>query len=393
METSPAKESRRLPAFMQIVKIVRDRIEKGYYAPGEWLPTERDIAIELKVSRPVVQVAFKYLREEGLVLQQGPGHRSRVSPREGPPVYEPNELTSRTIVAIMPHAPELAYGYSIVRGINTALREKESSHQLVICDTDAAPIPSDGEDGAYAWETKYLQRIEREGAAGLILIHAGGSVTAPIVRAIQEKGVSVVMIDRYSHDIDSDFVGTDNRNASKAVVEHLIKLGHRRIGYVLRVERVTSVEERLGGYRDALETHGIRFDPELVTSGWPHAGLALDHYRALSDPPTALAALHDFAAFELIHEAQTRGIKVPEDLSVVGFDDVESYSPRAGMLTTVHQPFFEIGRRAGELILLRQSSPGSVSARSFRHIFLPASLVVRTSCSAPHLLKGENSCA
>jgi LacI family transcriptional regulator len=179
-------------------------------------------------------------------------------------------------------------------------------------------------------------------------------------------------------------IGTDNRNASRVVVEHLIKLGHRRIGYVLRVERVTSVEECLGGYRDALESHGIRFDPELVTSGWPHARLALDHYRTLSDPPTALAALHDFAAFELIHEAQARGIKVPEDLSVVGFDDVESYSPRTGMLTTVHQPFFEIDRRAGELILLRHSSSGFMAARSHRHIFLPASLVVRTSCSAPY---------
>ena len=383
MDSKPLRASRRLPAHVHIVQIVRERIEKGYYAPDEWLPTERDLAAELKVSRPVVQVAFKHLREEGLVVQQGPGHRSRISPRDSVPTgYVQNESTSRTIVAIMTQAPWMAYGFSIVRGINAALRETESSNQLVICDTSAA-LPSEDNDSDFSWEDKYLERIEEEGAAGVILFHVDGARTASIIRSIQEKGVPVVMIDRYSDDIDTDFVGTDNRESAKAAVEYLIELGHRRIGYVLRGERVTSVEERLSGYRDALEAHGIRYAPELVTSGWPEAGLALDHYATLSSPPTALAMVHDFAAFDLIHEAQSRGIRVPEDLSIVGFDDVESYTPRPGMLTTVHQPFFEIGRRACELILRRQSLPRRGVGQSHRHVYLPAPLVIRTSCCPP----------
>ena len=389
MDSTQDLTSRRLPAFMHVSKSLRERIESGHYAPGEWLPTERDLAVELNVSRPIIQAAFKQLREDGIITQQGPGHRSRVSAGAAKPEKSASaEPASRTIVAIMSNGPALVCGHFILRGINAALREKEALYQLVICDTDDAYNQPSEDESDPSWERKYLERVEREGAAGLILFHSAGSETTPVISRIKQLGIPVVMIDRYSEDVECDFVGTDNRTASRAAVEHLIGLGHRRIGYVLRNERATSTEERLRGYRDALEANGIRYVPELVTSAWPDARPALEYFRQLDRPPTALAAVHDFAAFDLIHEAEAMGIRVPEDLSVIGFDDIESYSPRPGILTTVRQPFFEMGRRAGELILDRQAPSSKPAERAHRHIFLPASLVVRISSAAPAIPTG-----
>jgi DNA-binding LacI/PurR family transcriptional regulator len=380
MDSSQDLKTRRLPAFMKVSNSLRERIESGHYAQGEWLPTERDLAVELAVSRPVVQAALRHLREDGIITQQGPGHRSRVSVRTASPDRDPSPgPTSRTIVAIMSNGAGLVCGHFILRGINAALREKEAPNQLIICDTDQAYNQPAEDVTDPSWERKYLERVEKEGTAGVILFHSAGAETRPVISRIMRLGIPVVMIDRYSEEIECDFVGTDNRAASRAVVEHLIALGHRRIGYALRQERATSVEERLSGYRDALEANGIRYAPELVATAWPTAKPALEHFLGLEKPPTAIAAVHDFAAFDLIHEAEAMGIQVPKDLSVAGFDDVESYSPRRGILTTVHQPFFEMGRRAAELILHRQAPRAE---RVCRHIFLPGELVVRSSTAA-----------
>jgi len=384
MDSTQDLTTRRLPAFLQVSKSLRERIESGHYAPGDWLPTERDLAVDLNVSRPVIQAAFKQLREEGIITQQGPGHRFRVGigakKPDKPLIAGPG---SRTIVAIMSNGPALVCGHFILRGINAALREKEAPYQLVICDTDDAFNQPNEDISDPSWERKYLERVEKDGAAGLILFHSAGVETVSVISRILKLGIPTVMIDRYSEEIECDFVGTDNRAASRAAVEHLIELGHRRIGYLLRKERATTTEERLIGYRDALEANGIRYDPALVTSAWPNSRPALEYFRQLDKPPTAVAAVHDFAAFDLIREAEAMGIHVPSDLSVVGFDDVEFYSPRQAMLTTVRQPFFEMGRRAAELVLSRQSPSGKAAERACRHIFLPASLVVRSSSAAP----------
>jgi DNA-binding LacI/PurR family transcriptional regulator len=379
---------RRLPAYLEVSQNLRERIEAGQYAPGEWLPAERDLAVEMKVSRPVIQAAFKHLREEGVLTQQGPGHRPRVSDQIGAMDDQGSPgPKSQTIVAIMSNGPGLVCGHNILHGINTALRETEAPYQLVIYDTDEAYKQRNDDATDPSWERKYLEQVERDGAAGVILFHSAGKETTPVIARIQQQGIPVVMIDRYSDDIDCDFVGTDNRSAAKAAVEHLIELGHRQIGYVLAGERVTSVEERLAGYRAALEANGIRYAPELVMSACSPARPALEYFSKMEKPPTAIFAVHDFVAFELIHEAEKMGIRTPEDLSIIGFDDIESYGPRAGILTTVRQPFLEIGRRAAELVLSRQSAPAQ---RANRHIFLPATLIVRSSSAAPRSAAKDN---
>jgi DNA-binding LacI/PurR family transcriptional regulator len=107
--------------------------------------------------------------------------------------------------------------------------------------------------------------------------------------------------------------------------------------------------------------------------------LAADYFRNLPDPPTALFAVNDNVAHVFITEAEALGWSVPGDISVVGFDDIEQYSPRAPFLTTIRQPFEGIGTRAAEL-LLRNMEGAKENKRTFQHMLLPTKLVVRSSC-------------
>ena len=371
--------SSRVPAFMYVSKILQDRIEEGNYAPGEWLPTERDLATEMNISRPVVRSAIRHLQDKGVITQQGPGHRQQVRIFDKPPLAEVSSAVGRTVVAIMSQSIELASAHSILRGINAELRTRETPYQLAVYDTEPKMLHHTESESEQSWERIYLERINRDGAAGVILYHVSGPHTIPLLRSIQQKGIPLVLIDRYPYELECDFVGVDNYGATKVAVEHLIGLGHQRIGYILQEEQVSSVQERLRGYRDALEICGLSYVAELTVSARPTASLALDQLLSLPKPPTALVAVNDFAAFAIIQEANKRGIHVPKDLSVVGFDNSEAYTPRPGILTTIRQPFEEIGRRAVELVLARQSPPRTPSERAYRHVVLPGTLVVRES--------------
>ncbi|HLV79287.1 MAG TPA: substrate-binding domain-containing protein, partial [Chthonomonadaceae bacterium] len=101
---------------------------------------------------------------------------------------------------------------------------------------------------------------------------------------------------------------------------------------------------------------------------------------SLAEPPTALVAVNDATAFALLDAARSLGIRVPEDLSVIGFDDTEAHLPQPGMLTSVHQPFYDMGQRAAELLLCRQAAPDTVARGPYRHLLLPTTLVIRSTC-------------
>jgi LacI family transcriptional regulator len=179
-------------------------------------------------------------------------------------------------------------------------------------------------------------------------------------------------------------VGVDNRQGVRAAVDYLLGLGHRRIAYLTTDEQVTTVAERKEGYREAFLAGGTFPPPELLytvpVERQARMETAAAYFLSLPDPPTALVADNDLHAFAFIREVQARGRRVPEDISVIGFDDIECYSPHPAMLTTVHQPFFQIGQRAAELLLRRLASPGESPSRSYQQVVLPTSLVIRSTC-------------
>ena len=374
------------PASVQIAEVLREKISRGDYRAGAWMPTERDLAAELAVSRPVVREALAQLADLGLV-ERKPGCRPRVRPLPGVSgTHAPGRNGARTarraIAAVIPQHPGYVSAHAILRGITSVLAQQPDPHDLTICDTHPSTASAPASAGP-AIEREVLERLEREEISGIILWHLCGRETQPILNRLVEARTPIVFVDRYPAPLCCDYIGVDNEGGVAACVGHLAQLGHSRIAFVKNTEDVTSVHEREAGYRAGLIEHGLEFDPSLVYAtpeelGTDLAGAA-DYLASLRPQPTAAVVMNDLHAFELMRELQARGIRIPEDMSVVGFDDIESYSPHPAMLTTVHQPFYQMGRRAARLLQQRIEQGASAERLPRQHILLPTRLVVRST--------------
>lgn len=215
------------------------------------------------------------------------------------------------------------------------------------------------------------------------------------VRVVEKRGLPFVMVDGPAHPA-APWVGIDDRGAARGAAEHLLALGHRRFGVVsLRLvpdrARLTAGPERqaaasygtsrnrLAGYRDALSAAGVDWGGVVVEERWPNsfesgvraAGALLDR----AERPTAILAMSDELALGALRAAADRGIDVPRELSVVGFDDTPAASRAMPPLTTVHQPLAEKAEAAARLVL-----EGRADGET--RLEFPTELVVRAS-SAP----------
>jgi LacI family transcriptional regulator len=169
---------------------------------------------------------------------------------------------------------------------------------------------------------------------------------------------------------------------AKQATEHLLQLGHRRIGAIAGSSGWYATEERLIGFRAALAGAGILLDPQLIVySDWriPRGMEAADELLSLPDPPTAIFGFNDNVAIGALHAATARGLSVPRDLSIVGFDDTEQAMIVMPQLTSVRQPLAELGRM-GVSLLVRLLERQRVDAL---RIELATKLVVRDSTAPP----------
>jgi LacI family transcriptional regulator len=230
-----------------------------------------------------------------------------------------------------------------------------------------------------------IQRIlSTQLISGLLAILPDGATDQ--LAAVHDQGLPVVLIDDQGAHPHLPWVGTDNRYGAYLAVKHLIALGHRRIGHIRGLYACS--EERFQGYCDALREAGITPDPALVLQGdfAPASGQACARaFFAMAERPTALFVGNDQMAYGVLAVAQQLGVRVPQDMAVVGFDDIPLSGYIRPALTTVHQPFFEMGQRAAELLLsLVAASPSSPpqAQETAIHIQLATSLTVRESCGA-----------
>ncbi|PJF42253.1 MAG: LacI family transcriptional regulator [Candidatus Thermofonsia Clade 1 bacterium] len=225
-------------------------------------------------------------------------------------------------------------------------------------------------------EPTYVRSIANGLTDGLILLVP---LVTDYLRELQAQGFPYVLVDQSDPSGQSTVVDATNWQGAYDATEYLIGLGHRRIGFIAGMPQVASARERLEGYKAALRKHGIEFDPSLVAQGnfWQLVG-----YQAASalldqeQPPTAIFASNDLSAFGAMEAILERGLRIPEDISIVGFDDIPQASLVYPKLTTVRQPLDEMGRIAVRLLLEQIEEP-SLPAR---RVTLPTQLIVRDSC-------------
>jgi LacI family transcriptional regulator len=228
---------------------------------------------------------------------------------------------------------------------------------------------------------RFADLFDHRQVDGLILFNPRGD-DAPCADGGSESDLPAVRIGRIAPGTDGLAVDGDDENGAYAAVSHLIALGHRRIGMVANASHVYTVTRtRMRGYHLALEAHGLSCDPALVTqghftrqSGYEGAARLLD----LPQPPTALFVSSDRMALGAISAVRARGLRIPEDIALVGYDDLFVTEYTNPPLTTVRAPIDAISAHATHMLI---DAINGVDIEP-RQVILPVDLVVRESCGA-----------
>jgi LacI family transcriptional regulator len=289
--------------------------------------------------------------------------------------YHP-DATARRMVSgqtmvigfVMRQSPEQAFADlflpQVLNGLNQAASE-EGYHILL------QPISPDDNSGAYL-------RLLRERHVDGIALSGPRSDDQELLK-IHAEGAPIVLLGRLPG-TDIPFVDVDNIGGARLATQHLAKLGHRRIAMITNAApEYTASTARLTGYRQALEEAGILFDPSLVRYGnfTPQSGtLAMSELLSLDPLPTAVFVASDTVALGAIQSIRNRKLSIPDDISVIGFDDISPAEFLDPPLTTVRLPAYGLGWGAANM-LIRLISHEEVNNR---RVFLETQLIVRESC-------------
>jgi LacI family transcriptional regulator len=252
----------------------------------------------------------------------------------------------------------------IIRGAEDVALSR--GYALVLCNTEDIPDR----------EATYLRVLRERQVDGLLI--ASSRMSDVVITRLRRERFPFVLVNRSARGAQLT-VTVDNRRAAAEAIAHLVSLGHRRIGHIAGPQTTTTGLERAEGARDAIRSHGLDGDADLLVEA---AAYSEDEgYRcarrvlAVSDRPTAIFGANDLIAVGALRAARDAGLRVPADLSVVGFNDIRQAELLEPPLTTVHVPQYEMGASAARLLIARLEG----ERLSATHIVLPATLHVRGS--------------
>lgn len=250
---------------------------------------------------------------------------------------------------------------------------------------------SDEDPGRAQW---YLEHLLQRHVDGLVI--AVARRTDPVLEGFASRGVPVVLVNRRTDDDRLPSVTVDGRPGITAVVRHLAGLGHTRIACIAPPQHSSTGHDRLVQFREAADSLGLAPPPGLLVEA---TGVTIAEGQRLSaelleraEPPTAIVAANDTMALGCLDALRLRGLRCPDDISVVGFNDVPFAGRIAPALTTVRFDHYKMGETAAQILL---GKIGVIEPAAAEHVSLPSELVVRESTgpvrAAPRLRKGNGS--
>jgi LacI family xylobiose transport system transcriptional regulator len=269
------------------------------------------------------------------------------------------------VIELVFHELEASWSMEVIEGVEDVAHSAGLSIVLTVSGDRHAPGPD------------WIEGVLRRRPAGVVLVFS--DIAKPHREKLRSRGIPFVIVDPAgdpSPDVPS--VGSANWSGGLMATRHLIELGHRRIAAITGPEDMMCSLARVDGYRSAMNAAGLPIDPAWIRFGDFHPMGGEKHARemlALDDPPTAIFAGSDLQALGAIAAARAIGLSVPDDLSVVGYDDIELSRWMSPQLTTIHQPLRRMGEEATRLVL--RMSEGSVPETL--RMDLATHLVVRDS--------------
>jgi DNA-binding LacI/PurR family transcriptional regulator len=301
--------------------------------------------------------------------------------------YQPNLIarslkTNRTYtLGIVIPDITIAFFPKIIRGAECAAREK--GYFLIVLDSE----------GSAQREADMLALLRAQRVEGILLVTASGKELSSERLASLTSHSPVVCLDRLPMDLDVDSVCVDDCGAAEMGISHLVGMGHTRIAVITGPLTLQNEQERLRGYRQALQKAGIPVQRSLIWNSsfeQQHvAGMCQNGLLQLEDRPTALFATNGVTGLAALRSLYAVGLSTPKDFSFVTFDELTAEDFFRPGISSVVQPTFDMGHRAVE-VLLRRIEKGE-ARKPLERVRLPATLTVRESSSTPVLAKGVES--
>lgn len=380
-------QSRKVIKHQQIYDILCHDILKGVYKPGQSLPTEKELAKNFKASRPTIAKAMRELQHKGLIVRrQGQGTFVQQTS-----TVQKNSLGLLVHWQIWPQSYQLKqmttiFGLMIPEMLRVA---SQFNHSLLLND-----IPEDIMD-----PVKRARSICQK----LVDAHVGGVFFTPleledgadstneeIATMLNNANIPIVLLDRditdSYHRSKYDIVGINNEQSSLVLTHHLIDLGCRKIDFISSPIHTTAISDRIRGYHTALEENNMLFDSKRVhflQSKFLHKAeyeqAAEKMIRLVKEKQTdAFVCVNDDTAGDMINFFLRNGIRIPEDVRVVGFDDLPTNQYLPVPLTTIRQPVKALALESVRTMLNRIENPEMPA----RDILVKTELIVRESCGS-----------
>ncbi len=353
------------PKHLEVYTQLRDDIDAGEFGPGRRIPPESQLCQRFNVSRPTIARAIGILEQQGRLVR-----------RRGAGTFVAATANRSQQFGLL--VPDLRAG-GIFAPLCAAVTESAAAagHTVIFAANSTDDIDIDS----------CAQRLIDAEVSGVFfspleLPTSPANANAQIIKRFADAQIPVVLLDRdicpYPQRSHLDLVGIDNFHAGMMVTEHALSLGCQRIDVVTTETRTNVVHSRIDGYYAALLRAGITPDPNRVH--WEHVRGDPSFLEALlQDLDTdVLVCINDHMARDFMLRATMRGIRIPEDLRIISFDDLPFAATLPVPLTSLHQPLDAIGVAAVELLLQRIEN----SERPARDVNIRSELVVRKSCGA-----------
>jgi GntR family transcriptional regulator of arabinose operon len=355
--------------YQQLATIIRKQVLYGEIKPGDKLPSEYELVKLYQISRSSVRQGLDILVAEGLV-ERVHGKGNFIS------YWRSTNNEGGTIGLLVPYE-RFSLFPNIISGIETAAKDRGFT----------LTINYMGNNDREEKET--VKRLINQKIAGFVVYPRNNIAYDEMIWQMYEERFPFVLVDRYFNELACSYVGVDNLSAVYNLVSYLISLGHREIGFIAPKDaNTTSIRERYAGYRNALRHNGIEFNEDwlcwspstLYSPIHPDQGEENEinffrEYFRNQKLPTALIAVNDYTAYLIFNAAKAEGLEIPADLTLVGFDNDEFARFNEVPLTTVEQPYREVGARAANMLIDMIKGISSTVNR----ILLPTRLIVRQS--------------
>ncbi len=348
--------------YETIKKNILSLISSQLLKPNDKIPGENEIARRFGVSVITARKALSDLVNEGFIYRiKGKG--SFVSLPNSPV----QEKRLRMIVFLLPASEAVDSSFmKMIRGVQAG------------CSSHGYSVLIEGSNDRLESEQDIMKKVINDRISGVIVYSIDPEKNVASFNLLKEKKIPFVLIDRYTELIPYNIVSSHNTAGGFQAAEHLIQLGHRKIAFAAYDYNINTEQLRHKGYQMALKAFGIEEDKNLFEMSAMENAAAL-YQKVKNRKITGIVCANDECALKLMDCFLRWGLRIPEDVSITGYDGIEATEYVRPTLTTVVQDFYQIGKAAGELLVdALEHNPCSI-----KQILMPTKLLSRESTAAP----------